>query len=70
MKAKRKKSMADISAQVDRLLKNNHSVSRERIILHASNEYRYSILAHFRCSFGFTDRAYYTKVTRKSYAGY
>lgn len=70
MKPKRKKSMSDISQQVAKLLKSNHSISRERLILKIGDAYRYNLLARFRCTYGFFDRAYYTQVTRKSYAGY
>ena len=62
--------MSDISQQVNKLLKSNHSIGRERLILEISNEYRYNLLSRFRCTYGFSDRAYYTQVTRKSYAGY
>lgn len=70
MKAKRKKSMADINTQTARLLKRNPSVVRGRRILSASNRYRYAILDYFHLAFGFTDRAYYKPLTRRVYAGY
>lgn len=68
MNAKRKKSYADISAQVKRLL--NASTKHEKRILNIDNTYKYAILDHFRATYGFTDRMYYKPLTRRVYAGY
>jgi hypothetical protein len=68
-KAKRKKSLADISAQFDRLIK-GVSPERFRRIREIESRYRYRILDRFNCVYQVSDRAYYTPVTRRCYAGY
>ena len=69
MKAKRKKSLADICTQYNRLIK---GVSPERFnrISEIERRYRYRILERFNCVYQVSDRAYYTPVTRRCYAGY
>lgn len=69
MKTKRKKSYADIRAQFNRLIK-EASGKRYTIITKAEQEYRYRIMDRFNCVCGISDRAYYTPVTRRCYAGY
>ena len=69
MKTTRKKSFADISAQFNRLIK-EVSGPRYITITKAEQEYRYRIMDRFGCAYGISDRARYTPVTRKSYAGY
>ncbi|MCM1067154.1 MAG: hypothetical protein NC418_06250 [Muribaculaceae bacterium] len=69
MKAKRKKSMADISAQYNRLII-GVTVERFNRISEIERRYRYRIMDRFNCVYQVSDRAYYTPVTRKCYAGY
>lgn len=69
MRTKRKKSYADISAQYNRLIK-GASVEHFNLISKIEREYRYRIMDRFNCVIGISDRAYYTPVTRKCYAGY
>lgn len=69
MKAKRKKSMADISAQYYRLI-NGVTGERLRRISEIERRYRYRIMGRFNCVYQVSDRAYYTPVTRRCYAGY
>lgn len=68
-KAKRKKSMADISAQYNRLI-NGVSPERFNRISKIERCYRYRIMNRFNCVYQVSDRAYYTPVTRRCYAGY
>lgn len=70
MKAKRKKSMADISAQFGRLFNAAGTLARQKTLQKIERAYRYAILGHFRASYGFTDRMYYKPLTRRVYAGY
>lgn len=70
MKPKRKKSMADISAQRARLMAMAATPERQTKINNIESGYRYAILDHFRASNGFTDRMYYKPLTRRVYAGY
>lgn len=69
MKAKRKKSLADISVQYNRLIKGG-SVNRFNRISEIESRYRWRILDRFGCVYTVSDRAYYTPVTRRCYAGY
>lgn len=69
MKAKRKKSMADISSQYNRLIK-GVTVERFNRISEIERRYRYRIMDRFNCVYQVSDRAYYTPVTRRCYAGY
>lgn len=69
MKTKRKKSYADIRAQYNRLIK-GANVERFNLISKIEEEYRFRIMARFNCVHGISDRAYYTPVTRRCYAGY
>ncbi len=69
MQVKRKKSMADISAQYNRLI-DGVTIERFNRISEIERRYRYRILDRFNCVYQVSDRAYYTPVTRKCYAGF
>lgn len=66
---KRKKSLADISKQFGRLAKAAEP-ARFAKIAEIDRRYRLNILDRFGCSYTISDRAYYTPVTRRCYAGY
>ena len=67
METRRKKSLADICKQFDRLSK---AATPERFtkIVEIEQRYRWNILNRFGCTCTVSDRAYYTPVTRKCYA--
>lgn len=71
MATKRTKSLADISAQVKRLIKASATPERCTKILRICDTYRYSIMGKY-CpnTYGIPDRVYYRQFSRKSYANY
>lgn len=69
MKARRKKSLADICKQFNRLAE-AATPARFAKIAEIEQRYRWNILDRFGCVCNVSDRAYYTPVTRKCYAKY
>lgn len=69
MKTRRKKSLADICKQFNRLTE-VATPARFTKIAEIEQRYRWNILDRFGCVYNVTDRAYYTPVTRKCYAKY